>query len=97
MRKSITSGVKVSNSHQSIIVDAIPILRKLKEEDYIEKIVIGKIKRVSSKKEKLLQEDTGTSIRLVVKGKGEIQEFYTIGSNLGRINRRIKQMASQWR
>lgn len=97
MKKGITAGEKISDSHQSIIENAIPVIRELKKEDYVDKIVIGKIRNVSSRHPKLITALTGTSIRLTVKARGEIQEFYVIGSNLNRIDRKLKEMSVTWR
>lgn len=97
MKKGITASRKISDSHQSVIENAIPVILELKKEDYVDKIVIGKIRNVSSRHPKLISVSTGTSIRLTVKARGEIQEFYVIGSNLNRIDRKLKEMSVTWR
>lgn len=92
MKKGITDTKKISDSHQSVINAAIPIIQELKKENYIDKIVIGKIRNVSSKIVKLISLKTNTSVRLTVKSRGEIQEFYIIGSNLDRIDKKVQRM-----
>lgn len=97
MKAGITSGNKISDSHQTIITHAIPVIKELKETSFVDKIVIGKILNVPSKVKKLIGSNTGTSIRLTVKGRGELQEFYVIGSNLTAIEKKIKRMSTVWR
>ena len=96
-KKGITSGNLLSDSHQSVLKAAYPVLEELKQQDYISKIVVGKIRNVPSRVPKLLAQCTGTSVRLTVKARGEIQEFYVIGSNLSRIERKVKSMSQHWR
>ena len=97
MKPGITSGKKISNSHQTIIDKAVPVLKELKEEIFIDKIVIGKIKNVNSRFKKLLAENTGTSIKMTVKSHGEVQEFFVIGTDLKRIEKRVERLSKTWR
>lgn len=97
MKPGITSGKKISNSHQTIIDKAVPVLKELKNESFVEKIVIGKIKNVNSRFKKLISENTGTSIRMTVKSHGEVQEFFVIGSDLNRIERKVMTLSKAWR
>lgn len=97
MQPGITSSRKISNSHQTVIESAIPLLKTLKKRDCIEKIVIGKVMQKSSKEKRVIASDTGTSIRLIVKGRGELQEFYLIGNNLKHIKNSIRDVTDIWR
>lgn len=97
MKSGITAGGKISDSHQTIITHAIPVIKELKKEDYVDRIVIGKILNTPSRVKKLIGKNTGTSIRLTVKSRGELQEFYLIGSNLNRIEKKIEHMSKMWR
>lgn len=93
MKRKITSGTKFSDSHQTIIKKAVPVISELKKSEHISKIVIGKIKNTRSRVPKLLTSVTGTSVRLTVKSQGELQEFYLIGSNLNTINKQVARLS----
>lgn len=91
MKKGITSGRLFSDSHQTIIRQAVPVLAKLKKSNTVKKIVVGKIKNTRSKVPKLVTEVSHNSIRLTVKSHGEIQEFFLLGSAQG-IVKQIKDL-----
>lgn len=97
MKPGITSGRKISREHQTVIDKAVPIIQALKSEIYIDRIVIGKIKNVNSRVKKLLSMNTGTSVKMTVKSHGEIQEFFVIGPDLNRIEKKVNAMAKLWR
>lgn len=93
MKKGITSKSKISDSHQTIIKKAVPVILQLKKSECVNKIVVGYIKNTRSRVSKILTNVNKTSVRMVVKSHGEMQEFYLIGSNLNNIDKQIKQIS----
>lgn len=95
MKKGISKGL--SDSHQSIIKEARPFIVKLKQESCVSKIIVGIIRNTPSKNKKIVSTRTRTSIRMVVKSKGEIQEFFVIGSKLNEVNKVIDKVTSGYK
>lgn len=91
MKRGITKGL--SDSHQTIIREARPILIKLKQESCVTKIIVGIVKNTSSKDRRIVSTRTRTSIKMVVKNKGEIQEFFIVGSKLNEVDRVVAKLA----
>lgn len=92
MKKDITSTSKISNSHQTVIKRAVPLIKQLKKSEHVNKIVIGYIKNTRSKVAKVLTDVNKTSVRMVVKSHGELQEFYLIGGDPKTINQQIQNI-----
>jgi|AntAceMinimDraft_11_1070367.scaffolds.fasta_scaffold02678_5 hypothetical protein len=77
--KRILNGPKFSGSHQTFIDEAKPLILAAKKDDVITKIIIGRIRSVTTSKRSIKCKEIRAGVEITVRGASAIQTllFYT--------------------
>lgn len=82
MTKSVLHGRKFNSRHHSFILDAEPLLRKLRDSDSVKKIFLGEINRVKPAKPHVkIKFVKGNLISFTVRSTTGIQNFKLVAIN----------------
>lgn len=81
--KTLLSGNKFNNNHQSYIKGSEVILKQLKDLDSVKKIFLGRIERMKIGKEFCrITEVNGNFIKIKYRSKNSMQEFSIVCKNI---------------
>lgn len=80
------AGSKISKSHTSIIEAAEPILREVRQQIEVSKIVLGPIRKVKNGPRRVKIQNIPAGIKAICRAPNSIQDIYIYTSNPEQIS-----------
>lgn len=89
--KGLLGGSKISDSHQTVIEAAKPIIRVAKKHDAVTKVVIAELVHVGPGRQRIKFTDVPAGLKVTIRGGILQQVLYLYTENRQEVRSRIEQ------